>query len=83
MAIVTLPIGIDFLTWANQIQDDLPDLSLPQASNVNDWWDWANQVIAINELAYVPTATKTVFRTVEDWRHWAIYFVETLNLAGS
>lgn len=82
MATITLPIGIDFLNWTQQIRDDLPNLSIPLASRLDDWWDWANQLISVNELAYVPAATKTVFKDREDWRHWAIYFVETLNLEG-
>lgn len=79
--IITLPIGIDFLTWSNQIRDDLPDVFIPLASSVDDWWYWANQVISLNELANVPYATKLIFRNIEDWRYWAIYFIETLNLS--
>lgn len=77
---VVIPVGIDFHTWAKQIQQDLPDLVIPLPGPQKYWQQWANQLIAINELWNAPLATKIVFGDINDWRRWANYFVETVYL---
>ena len=74
---ITIPVGIDFITWSRQIQRDLPQLIINLASTEEEWHPWANQLISVNELWNVPLATKQVFPLTEDWRKWARYFVET------
>lgn len=77
---IVMPVGIDFKTWATQIQQDLPNLVVPLPDTVDTWQDWANQLISVNELWNAPLATKIVFGKTEDWRRWANYFVETIYL---
>ena len=78
--VVVLPVGIDFRTWAKQIQDDLPNLAIPLPPDVKDWQWWANQLISLNDLWNAPLATGIGFSKESDWRKWANYFVETVNL---
>jgi hypothetical protein len=80
MPTIVIPVGIDFLSWSAQIQQDLPDIVIPLATDLSGWWDWANQLISTNELWNVPLATKITFPREEDWAKWAKYFVETINL---
>jgi len=77
---IVQPVGIDFMTWSLQIQEDLPNLIIPLASDEKNWHGWANQLIAVNELSNAPFATKIAFPKTKDWRHWANYFVETIYL---
>ncbi len=78
MANVLLPLGIDFLTWATQIRQDLPRLSLPIADSVDGWQDWAAQVVNDNALSRVPVPTDLAYPNKEDWKIWAAYFVDSV-----
>lgn len=78
MSYVVLPLKIDFLTWAAQIKQDLPNISIPIADSIEGWREWASQVVDINEFSYIPIPTKLAYPNIDDWRIWASYFVDSI-----
>lgn len=79
MAVVTLPLKIDFNTWACQIQQDLPKLNIQTPPDkVSGWQDWAAQVVVDARLKNVPMPTKLAYPGDEDWRIWADYFIDSV-----
>lgn len=80
MAIVTLPLNIDFKHWSNQIIIDLPTLNIPLSSGFTNWQDWAFALLANNaSLTKFPLPVKTIYSTDASWKDWAIVFVDILS----
>ena len=75
---ITLPINLDFNTWASQIHQDLPNLSIPIPGKVEHWREWAAQLIRDNTLQNVPLPTTLAYPKTEDWKIWAVYFVDSI-----
>jgi hypothetical protein len=80
MTTIVTQIGLEFLPWSKQIQEDLSDLVVPLASDRNSWRQWACELIISNELWDIPLPTSLVFPDLDDWRRWANYFTETIYL---
>ncbi len=75
---ITLPINIDFETWANQIRQDLLTQDFPNPPPVEKWREWACQVIDNPLFQSVPYPTELAYPNPEDWKRWADYFVDTV-----
>lgn len=80
MAVITLPNNLDFINWAAQIQRDLPNFQIPNPDPEDQWHLWAEQLLANNQFYTVPLPNKQVYPDKEDWRKWAIYFVNSVIL---
>jgi hypothetical protein len=78
MANVTIPLGISFANWSDQIKQDLPYLNIPIEHDVNSWRSWASQVLNNSILYDVPAPTALAYPNAEDWKIWAAYFVDTV-----
>lgn len=74
-----LPIDITFKDWASQLRIDLPSVTIPTPPDVSNWKNWASQVIQSNSLQNVPLPTEIAYPLVEDWRKWAVYFINSIN----
>jgi hypothetical protein len=72
---ITLPLNISFKEWACQIRIDLPQITFPVPDNVENWRDWASQVVNSNFLNNVPLPTETSYPNIEDWKKWGAFFV--------
>lgn len=71
------PYNIDFQTWCAQLAPNLSFLSVPNPLPVDQWREWASQLILNNGnlLGNIPTPDKTVYPKEEDWREWASRFI--------
>lgn len=76
--IITLPLNLDFNIWTSQIHQDLPNISIPIAGKVENWRQWASQLITDNALSYVAVPTMVAYPKTEDWQIWATYFVDSV-----
>jgi|NOAtaT_7_FD_contig_21_8719162_length_716_multi_5_in_0_out_0_2 hypothetical protein len=75
MTAITLPVKIDFKTWAQQIIEDLPNIEMPFPGEEEDWEDWVSKIILNNPGIDVPIAKYLTYKTSEHWREWAEHFV--------
>lgn len=75
---VVLPVNISFKDWVDQLNEDLPDLTVPVYDDQMWWQDWANQFIGINNLADIPVVSDGYLLQESDWRPWGRYVVESL-----
>lgn len=75
------PVNREFESWANQLNLDLLGaITVPNAFEVERWWDWANQFIAMNNFAgRVPLATKSAYPDIKNWEDWARDFSDSFN----
>lgn len=84
MSNIILPVKISLYHWGNSLRQSLPELSIPNLPKTDEnWWKWADQLIAINRLANITIADKRSFPKPENWRDWAWLFIknyETINL---
>jgi hypothetical protein len=71
---IALPISLDFMNWARQIQQDLPSMNIPIPENEENWRQWAYQLINMNSISNFPIPTELSYPKKEDWRQWAIFF---------
>lgn len=78
MALITLPLNIDFFTWTSQLHIDLPNISVPIAADIVNWREWAAQLITDNTLSYVPIPSIIAYPNSDDWKIWATYFVDSV-----
>lgn len=70
---IVVPIGLDFLTWANSLYESLPQLNLPMATSEDEWKDWAESLILDNDLVNVPLP-----ESFTSWQNWAEYFLNNV-----
>ena len=75
---IVLPINIDFMEWASQIRIVLPAVTMPIPTSVDEWRDWASQVVSSNNLTNTPLPTELAYPNNEDWKKWAAYFINNL-----
>lgn len=75
----TLPLNISFEQWAHQIAHDAPKFTFPVDAKIERWWEWAQFVIQCNNISKVPVPSKTTFKTENDWKEWAKFFVDILS----
>jgi hypothetical protein len=75
--IVTLPIGIGLIDWADQITLDLDDFVMPfKLMDENNWQEWAAQFCAYGTLPGSQPPNPYMFN---DWQEWAQRFCEALG----
>jgi hypothetical protein len=67
---IVIPHEIDFVDWASTLVIDLPRLTIPVVSSVNEWKSWALFLLEENRLVNIPNPYQ-----FSDWRDWANYFV--------
>lgn len=79
MSFITLPVKIDFKTWASQIIVDLPQLDIPFPSGEEDWEDWAYSLINNSDDLDIPDPKYLNYKTSEHWREWAEHYVVTIS----
>lgn len=75
---IVLPLNIEFDEWASQIRIDLPNVVFPVASPIEEWREWASQVVYSNNLPNVPLPTDICYPNNEDWRKWGAYFINNV-----
>lgn len=73
-----LPLNIEFKEWASQIRVDLPNIDFPLPFPLEEWRDWASQVVNSNNLSNVPLPTDICYPNNEDWRKWGAYFINNV-----
>lgn len=78
MSQIIYPLLIDFESWASQMRRTITTIAFPLPFPVEQWHDWAAQVININNLQSVPLPSKDTYPKTEDWSKWAAFFVNYL-----
>lgn len=78
MSTPLLPKGIDFVRWANQLTQDVPQIDIPIIKDIKGWREWAAQIVTNNALYNVPVPTKLAYPSDEDWKKWAAFFVDSV-----
>lgn len=80
MSRFVLPDGVSLYHWGNSLRQNVPALLVPQPPRTEDeWWKWANLLIAVNKLAYISVADRRLFPKPEDWRKWAWLFIKNYD----
>lgn len=77
---IQLPTGKHFNDWLIDIARSNPTLNVPTPMKKTEWWDSANQLIALNSntLSSVCLPSRTQFPKKEDWRRWAFFLITAL-----
>lgn len=75
---IILPLNIEFKEWATQIRIDIPNVMFPLPSPIEQWREWAAQVVNSNNLKNVPLPTDICYPNNEDWRKWGAYFINSV-----
>lgn len=79
MAFITLPIKIDFKTWASQVIIDLPFFEIPFPGEEADWEGWVYSLISASPGLDIPNPKYLNYKTSEHWREWAEHYVVTIS----
>lgn len=79
MPVITLPTNMEFDRWADQLRIDLPLMSIPIHDGVDNWQDWAIQVIYNNDNIVIPLPTDISYPNKEDWRKWGIRLYQVMQ----
>ena len=79
MTAITLPVKIDFKTWAQKIIEDLPNIEISLPGEEKDWEGWVSKIILDNPDLNIPIAKYLAYKTSEHWREWAEHFVVTMQ----
>jgi hypothetical protein len=76
------PRGIDhFIDWADYMYPDLQQFGVvTQMMPGANWQDWAAGLQALNKIAEIGAPNPYQF---DDWKLWAMRFIQTLNSGGS
>ena len=75
-----LPINTTFEQWANDLNRSCPSLSVPfPHKGVNNWRDWARQLVGNNRLNNMPDANTSQFPNTDDWKKWAFLFIQNVQ----
>lgn len=72
---MVLPELMSFLDWADNLQIEFPKGNIPRIDDENDWQDWAEALLQIDELDNYNIPTPFQFN---DWREWAARFIEVI-----
>lgn len=80
MAIIVLPVGIEFDLWANQLWIDLPNQDIPLFQPGDDWREFASQLFTNTNLSNVPYPHEEIYPGNEGWRKWAEEFINNIYL---
>jgi hypothetical protein len=78
MTSIVLPMNIEFKEWASQIRIGLPDINFPLPFPIEQWRQWASQVVNFNNLHNIPLPTDISYPNDEDWRKWAAFFINNV-----
>lgn len=78
MANVILPLNMEFVPWAIQIRQSLPNIDIPIPSSVEKWREWASFVKLNSQFANVPAPTEIAYPKTEDWKIWGAYFISSI-----
>jgi hypothetical protein len=76
------PRGIDsFIDWADYMYPDLEQYgTVVKMMPGGNWQDWAAGLLAVNKIAESSAPNPYQF---DDWKLWAMRFIQTLNSGGS
>lgn len=76
------PRGIDsFIDWADFMYPDLEQYgTVVKMMPGGNWQDWAAGLLAVNKIAESNAPNPYQF---DDWKLWAMRFIQTLNSGGS
>ena len=76
------PRGIDlFIDWADYMYPDLEQFgTVVKMMPGGNWQDWAAGLLAVNKIAESSAPNPYQF---DDWKLWAMRFIQTLNSGGS
>ena len=76
------PRGIDnFIDWADYMYPDLEQLgTVVKMMPGGNWQDWGAGLLAVNKIAECSAPNPYQF---DDWKEWAMRFIQTLNSGGS
>jgi len=76
------PRGIDnFIDWADFMYPDLEQLgTVVKMMPGGNWQDWGAGLLAVNKIAESSAPNPYQF---DDWKEWAMRFIQTLNSGGS
>jgi hypothetical protein len=81
MSFLVLPVRVSLFHWGNSLKRSLVNLSVPTPPHdLSKWREWANLLLSINGLSYLPTPNKRMFPKDEDWEKWAWLFIKNYNL---
>jgi hypothetical protein len=78
MADILLPFKTDFVDWANQLQQALPDYQMYNPSSLDEWRVWGTKLLAYNNVD-APYPTELFYPDDEDWRDWAMDFITAVG----
>lgn len=73
---IVLPVGIDLLDWAAQLQIDFPQDTVPVLFDRHAWRQWGNSLLASKTFSQSNCPFTDSF---PDWQSWAVAFVRSLN----
>ena len=78
---ITIPERISFYDWACDLNRTAPRLTIPiPTKDDNEWWDWAQNFIFINNLSGIVVPDKKTFPKKEDWKKWAFFLIRNANI---
>jgi hypothetical protein len=71
---ITLPIGIGLMDWADQVTMDFENKVIPQKLlNEDEWQLWANQFLEMPDISKNNPPDPYSF---DNWKDWAERFCE-------
>lgn len=69
------PIGIDFVSWADQLRIDYSDALVPQAADASLWANWADQVSILPIFSQYNVPDSFGYETWDQWASVVYYLM--------
>lgn len=81
MSTINLPQHYTFREWFMDLNRSYPQLIVPTPLPNQDWTTSALLLLAINGslIAHVVVPLKQVFPKENDWRKWAMMFIQSIR----